>query len=53
MSSFNMVLKKYRLPYLKSQRSIVIIKNVQIISEILMNYVFSMGYESTVVILDV
>jgi len=28
MSSFNMVLKKYRLPYLKSQRSIVIIKNV-------------------------
>jgi len=28
MSSFDMVLKKYRLPYLKSQRSIVIIKNV-------------------------
>jgi len=28
MSSFNMVLKKYRLPYLKSQRSIVIIKNI-------------------------
>jgi 16S rRNA (guanine527-N7)-methyltransferase len=28
MSSFNMVLKKYRLPYLKSQRSLLIIKNV-------------------------
>ena len=28
MSNFNIVLKKYRLPYLKSQRSIVIIKNV-------------------------
>jgi 16S rRNA (guanine527-N7)-methyltransferase len=28
MSSFNMELKKYRLPYLKSQRSLVIIKNV-------------------------
>ena len=28
MSSFNMVLKKYRLPYLKSQRSLVILKNV-------------------------
>jgi len=28
ISSFNMVLKKYRLPYLNSQRSLVIIKNV-------------------------
>ena len=28
MSSFNMVVKKYRLPYLNSQRSLVIIKNV-------------------------
>ena len=28
MNSFNMVLKKYRLPYLKSQRSIVILKSV-------------------------
>ena len=28
MSSFDMVLKKYRLPYLKSQRSLVIIKNI-------------------------
>lgn len=28
MSGFNMVLKKYRLPYLKSQRSLVIIKNI-------------------------
>lgn len=28
MSSFDMVLKKYRLPYLNSQRSLVIIKNV-------------------------
>jgi len=28
MSSFDMVLKKYRLPYLNSQRSLVIIKNI-------------------------
>ncbi|MFO7972816.1 MAG: 16S rRNA (guanine(527)-N(7))-methyltransferase RsmG [Desulfobacterales bacterium] len=28
MSSFNMVLKKYRLPHLKSQRSLVIMKNL-------------------------
>jgi len=28
MSNFNIVLKKYRLPYLKSERSMVILKNV-------------------------
>ncbi|MGD9082174.1 MAG: 16S rRNA (guanine(527)-N(7))-methyltransferase RsmG [Desulfobacterales bacterium] len=28
MNNFNIVLKKYRLPYLKSQRSLVIIKNI-------------------------
>ena len=28
ISNFNIVLKKYRLPYLKSERSIVILKNV-------------------------
>jgi 16S rRNA (guanine527-N7)-methyltransferase len=28
MSNVNMVLKKYRLPYLKSQRSLMIIKNI-------------------------
>jgi hypothetical protein len=28
MSGFNMELKKYRLPYLNSQRTLVIMKNV-------------------------